>query len=75
MTAAPLLEVNTLPPVEQRVNRPARAGRSPSRRAITYPPLTREQEYAFIRADLRRLLYTAGPLLALMLGLLFIIDR
>lgn len=37
--------------------------------------LTKEQEYAYIRSDLRRLLVTAGPLLLLMLGLLFVIDR
>jgi hypothetical protein len=37
--------------------------------------LTKAQEYAFIRSDLRRLLVTAGPLLLLMLGLLFVIDR
>lgn len=39
------------------------------------PTLTKEQEYAYIRSDLRRLLYTAGPLLILMIGLLFVIDR
>lgn len=36
--------------------------------------ITHEQEYAFIRADLRRLLITAGAVLVLMLVLLFFIE-
>jgi hypothetical protein len=50
-----------------------------SRRAAAAlaPPigLTREAEYAYIRADLRRLLITAGGLLALMLVILVIVER
>ncbi len=37
--------------------------------------ITKEQEYAFIREDLRRLLLTAGVLTVIMIGLLFAIDR
>lgn len=37
-------------------------------------PLTRGQEYAYIRSDLRRLLITAGSLLVLMLVILFIVE-
>ena len=39
------------------------------------PFLTKAQEYAFIRSDLRRLFVTAGPLLLFMIGLLFVLDR
>jgi hypothetical protein len=38
------------------------------------PAITREQEYRFIRADLRRLLITAGTVLVLMLALLFVVE-
>jgi hypothetical protein len=45
------------------------------RRAMARPTvLTREVEYAFIRADLRRMLITAGSLLAVMLILLFFVE-
>jgi len=37
--------------------------------------LTREQEYGFIRSDLRRLLVTSGALTVVMLLMLFLIDR
>jgi hypothetical protein len=37
--------------------------------------ITREQEYGFIREDLKRLLYTAGILVAVMIALLFLVDR
>lgn len=36
--------------------------------------LTRDQEFAFIRADLRRMLITASTLLVIMLALLFILG-
>jgi hypothetical protein len=36
--------------------------------------ISHAQEYAFIRADLRRLLITAGAVLVLMLALLFFIE-
>lgn len=37
--------------------------------------LPREQEYAFIRADLQRLLVIAGTLTVVMIALLFVIER
>ncbi|MGI8477364.1 MAG: hypothetical protein ACR2OO_13475 [Thermomicrobiales bacterium] len=37
--------------------------------------LSKPQEYAFIRGDMRRLLFTAGSLLAIMIVLLFILER
>ncbi|MDQ3692670.1 MAG: hypothetical protein M3464_03445 [Chloroflexota bacterium] len=60
--------------------------RRPSRPAATRPVertrptavrrgLTRAQEFAYIRSDLRRLVFTAGPLLLLMITLLVVIDR
>ena len=49
----------------------APVARTPAAAAV----LTRKQEYAFIRSDLRRLLLTFGALTAIMLLLLFLIDR
>jgi len=37
--------------------------------------LTREQEFAYIRSDMRRLLVIAGGLLAVMLVLLLLVSR
>jgi hypothetical protein len=37
--------------------------------------LSREQEFAYIRSDMRRLFMVAGALLALMLVILFIVER
>jgi hypothetical protein len=46
-----------------------------TRRAIARPMvLSKEQEYRFIRTDLRRLILTAGSLFVLMVALLFIVD-
>jgi hypothetical protein len=45
-----------------------------SRPVVTVRKLTREQEYSFIKADLRRLLVTAGSLAAVMIVLLFVIE-
>jgi hypothetical protein len=42
---------------------------------LTPGGLSREAEYAYIRSDLRRLLITAAGLLALMLVILFIVER
>ena len=36
--------------------------------------ISREEEYAYIRADLNRLLVTAGALLVLMIALLFLVE-
>lgn len=45
------------------------------RRPMARPAvLTREQEYQYIRADMRRLIITAGSLLLLMVLLLFLIE-
>jgi len=37
--------------------------------------LTREQEFAYIRSDMRRLVIIAGGLLAFMLVLLVVVSR
>lgn len=46
----------------------------PTRQVVAVRKLTREQEYGFIRADLRRLLITAGSLALVMVVLLFVIE-
>ena len=67
------------PPRRPRGTRPFEGRPSGSRSATVRRsvPLTlsREQEYTFIREDMRRLLVTTGILLAVMLALLFVIDR
>ncbi len=47
----------------------------PGRSATTIRKLSHEQEFAFIKADLRRLLITAGSLAAVMIVLLFVIEQ
>lgn len=49
----------------------ARTQTRPTARPV---PLSRAEEYRFIRSDLRRLLITAGTLGVLMLGLLLVLD-
>jgi len=51
-------------------NRTGRRARPASRPIV----LTREEEYRFIRSDLRRLLITSGVLLLLMMVLLVLIE-
>jgi hypothetical protein len=52
-----------------------RTAASMSRRVIARPvALTKQQEYAFIRSDLRRLGITAGLLFVMMIVLLFIVE-
>lgn len=65
------------PPTRRTGSRSQSADRQRKRKSETpvRRTLTKAQEYAFIRSDMRRLLYTAGPLLLLMLALLFVIDR
>ena len=68
----------TVAPVADRRPAPAnrvRGSSQPRARAAAGPiVLTREQEYQYIRADMNRLLVTAGSLLLLMLVLLFLIE-
>jgi hypothetical protein len=45
---------------------------APASRAVE---LTREQEFAYIRSDMRRLFVIAGGLLAVMLVLLIVVSR
>lgn len=61
----------------------ATSGTTSRRRAARETPrvvarpiaLTREEEYGFIRSDLRRLVVTAGSLLGVMLLLLLVLGR
>ena len=46
-----------------------------ARPVVAVRKLTREQEYTFIKADLRRLLITAGSLALVMVVLLFVIEQ
>lgn len=63
--------------VEAQATSPIQASRRANRRQatqlVTYV-LPRNVEYGYIRADLRRLIVTAGALLALMFVLLFVLD-
>ncbi|MCC2627163.1 MAG: hypothetical protein K0S14_813 [Thermomicrobiales bacterium] len=52
-----------------------RSRRSPATVAPRLVELTREQEFAYIRSDMRRLFLIAGGLLALMLILLVVFSR
>ena len=54
---------------------PTRARRSVAPAAPRVVELTREQEFAFIRSDMRRLFLIAGGLLAVMLILLILVSR
>jgi len=61
--------------------RPAtRRARTTARQAAVQPiqrvkTLTHAQEFEFIKADLRRLLYTFGAVLVVMIALLFVIEQ
>ncbi len=52
-----------------------RARRSVARPVPRTVELSREQEFAYIRSDLRRLVLIAGGLLAVMLVLLIVLNR
>ena len=54
---------------------PTRVSRRPAMSATPAVELTREQEFAYIRSDMRRLMIISGALLALMLVLLFVVNR
>ncbi len=60
-----------------RTSKPYQAGRKQAapRPVVTANVLSREQEYAFIREDLVRLLITSGILTVVMIALLFVVDR
>ena len=46
-----------------------------ARTSVATYSISKEQEYVFIREDMRRLLYTAGILIVVMIGLLLVVDR
>jgi hypothetical protein len=46
-----------------------------ARAPVAAAVLTREQEYGFIRSDLRRLLLTSAALTLVMILLLFVIEQ
>jgi hypothetical protein len=77
-TNATGLPIATGATTARRSVRPYQAGvatsraRTPSRSVFA---LSRAQEYAFIREDMRRLLLTSGVLVVVMIALLFLIDR
>jgi hypothetical protein len=54
---------------------PSRSRRRATASATPAIELTREQEFAYIRSDMRRLIVIAGGLLALMLVLLIVVSR
>lgn len=54
--------------------RPREATRSRARVVARPVALSRAEEYRYIRADLNRLLITAGGLLVLMIALLFVVE-
>ena len=68
-----VVEVEESPSPTTRL-RSARASRRRGSRPVPQKTitLTKEQEYAFIRSDLRRMILTAGSLLGLMVVLLFV---
>jgi len=53
-------------------NRSRRSGIAAAPRVVEF---TREQEFAYIRSDMRRLIMIAGGLLAIMIVLLFVVSR
>ncbi len=63
------IEVESAPPARGAL--PARPRKRATPKVI---PLTREQEYAYIRSDMQRLLTISGGLLVLMIALLFVIE-
>jgi hypothetical protein len=54
---------------------PTRGRRSGLAAAPRVVELTREQEFAYIRSDMRRLFVIAGGLLAVMIVLLVVVSR
>lgn len=65
----------TTPAAKARAERTARRPSAIKSRVVAHPfVLSKHQEYAFIRADLIRLLITMGVIFAVMLVLLYIIE-
>jgi hypothetical protein len=72
----PTTATRVVPPVGDGVMAaPARGRRSGLAAAPHAVELTREQEFAYIRSDMRRLFVIAGGLLAIMIVLLFVVSR
>ena len=68
------VQAEPLPRQETDVGSPTRHRRRAAMAATPAIELTREQEFAYIRSDMRRLIIIAGALLALMLALLIIVN-
>ena len=62
-------------PIEPVVRRPSRPRAAAAIAGATAVTLSRDAEYAYIRADMRRLVMIAGALLALMLAIMVLINR
>lgn len=84
----PAVETAGIPPTDNlaesvasvpatRSARPYQAGKKGAKPqpVVVAKTISREQEYAFIREDLQRLLITSGILTVVMIALLFVIDR
>ena len=69
------VQAEPLPRPETEVGATMRVRRRAAMSGTPAVELTREQEFAYIRSDMRRLIVTASALLALMLVLLVVINR
>lgn len=69
-TGTAIIETEDVAPIARRTSAP-RATRKQVARPVL---LTRAQEFAYVRADLRRLAITAGVLFAAMIIILFIVE-
>jgi len=78
--AAPIVPTEgEIGPVDSIAGRPTAASRARPTgtrvRAVARPiALTRQQEYRFIRNDMRRMILTASALILLMIALLFVVE-
>ena len=73
--SATTVREESLPRETADVGAPTRARRRVAMATTRAVELTREQEFAYIRSDMRRLVIIAGGLLALMLLLLIVVSR
>jgi hypothetical protein len=71
--AAPVVTART--PARKTRPHQQRRNAAVARTSVATYSISKEQEYVFIREDMRRLLYTAGILIVVMIGLLFVVDR